>query len=189
MYTLEERLRDMKIDSGFKSLNYAICVMCILEGDEKPEEQLRSHLPRCDVAWARSLHLLSPVPEILVRNWLRNLLKPIRRDLFDRQKKAFRWQFQALRRRRTSNDAGSDFTLPRRFRLEYEWSRKSTHSIKTCTLPLLSNKWKKIEYFLSSLSTIFLTYLIFQESSHVIVCHEFCMNAFDHVFGKVFGKV
>ena len=56
MYTLEERLRDMKIDSGFKSLNYAICVMCILEGDEQAEEQLRPHLPRSDVAWARSLH-------------------------------------------------------------------------------------------------------------------------------------
>ena len=39
MYTLEERLRDMKIDSGFKSLNYAICVMCILEGDVQAEQQ------------------------------------------------------------------------------------------------------------------------------------------------------
>ena len=87
MYTLEERLRDMKIDSGFKNLNYAICVMCILEGDEQAEEQVRPHLPRSDVAWARSLHLLSPVPEIFVRNWLRNLLKPTRRDLSDRQKK------------------------------------------------------------------------------------------------------
>ena len=89
MYTLEERLHDMKIDSGFKSLNYAICVMCILEGDEQAEEQVRPHLPRSDVAWARSLHLLSPVPEIFVRNWLRNLLKPTRRDLSDRQKKRF----------------------------------------------------------------------------------------------------
>ena len=89
MYTLEERLRDMKIDSGFKSLNYAICVMCILEGDEQAEQQVRPHLPRSDVAWARSLHLLSPVPEIFVRNWLRNLLKPTRRDLSDRQKKRF----------------------------------------------------------------------------------------------------
>ena len=68
MYTLEERLRDMKIDSGFKYLNYAICVMCILEGDEQAEQQIRPHLPRSDVAWARSLHLLSPVPEIFVRN-------------------------------------------------------------------------------------------------------------------------
>ena len=87
MYTLEERLRNMKIDSGFKSLNYAICVMCILEGDQQAEEQIRPHLPRSDVAWARSLHLLSPVPEIFVRNWLRNLLKPTGRDLSDRQKK------------------------------------------------------------------------------------------------------
>ena len=36
--------------------------MCILEGDEQAEEQLRPHLPRSDVAWARSLNLLSPVP-------------------------------------------------------------------------------------------------------------------------------
>ena len=66
----------MKIDSGFKSLNYAICVMCILEGDEQAKEQLRPHLPRSDVAWARSLRLLSPVPEIFVKNWLRNLTEP-----------------------------------------------------------------------------------------------------------------
>ena len=83
------RLRDMKIDSGFKNLNYAICVMCILEGDEQAEQQVRPHLPRSDVDWARSLHLLSPVPEIFLRNWLRNLLKPTRRDLSDRQKKRF----------------------------------------------------------------------------------------------------
>ena len=89
MYKLEERLRDMKINSGFKSLNYAIYVMCIFEGDEQAEEQLRPHLPRSDVAWARSLHFLSPVPEIFVRNWLRNLLKPTRRDLSDRQQKCF----------------------------------------------------------------------------------------------------
>ena len=94
MYTLEERLRDMKIDSGFKSLNYAICVMCILEGDQQAEQQVRPHLPRSDVAWARSLHLLSPVPEIFVRNWLRNLLKPTRRDLSDRQKKRFADNFK-----------------------------------------------------------------------------------------------
>ena len=50
MYTLEERLRDMKIDSDFKSLNYAICVMCILEGVEQAEEQLRPPLPRSDEA-------------------------------------------------------------------------------------------------------------------------------------------
>ena len=54
----------------------------------------------------------------------------------DRKNVSLTRQFQALRRRRTSNDAGSDFILPRRFRLEYEWSRKTTHSIKTCTLPL-----------------------------------------------------
>ena len=61
MYTLEERLRDMKIDSGFKSLNYAICVMCILKDDEQAQEKLRPYLPRSDVAWVRSLRLLSPV--------------------------------------------------------------------------------------------------------------------------------
>ena len=90
----------MKIDSGFKSLNYAICVMCILEDDEQAQEQLRPYLPRSDVAWARSLRLLSPVPEIFVSNWLRNLLKPARRDLSDRQKKrGLRYQFRGVRRR------------------------------------------------------------------------------------------
>ena len=75
MYILEEQLRDMKIESGFKSFNYATCMMCILEGDEKAQVQLRPYLPGSDMAWARSLCLLSPVPEILsVRNWLRNLL-------------------------------------------------------------------------------------------------------------------
>ena len=65
----------MKIESGFRSLNYATCMMCILEGDEQAQEQLRPYLPGSDVAWARSLRLLSPVPEILsVSNWLRNLL-------------------------------------------------------------------------------------------------------------------
>ena len=71
---------------------YAICVMCILEGDEQAEHQVRPHLPRSDVAWARSL--LSPVPEIFVRNWLRNLLKQTGRDLSDRQKKRFADNFK-----------------------------------------------------------------------------------------------
>ena len=99
MYTLEERLRDMKIDSGFKSLNYAICVMCIPRRRRTSSRATPSLPTRSDVAWARSLRLLSPVPEIFVRNWLRNLLKPARRDLSDRQKKPLRYQFRALRRR------------------------------------------------------------------------------------------
>ena len=129
MYTLEERLRDMKIDSGFKSLNYAICVMCILEDDEQAQEQLRPYLPRSDVAWARSLRLLSPVPEIFVRNWLRNLLKPARRDLSDRQKKRFATNFERFDdvERRTMQDLISSY------RAGLDWS---TNDLEKLPLPL-----------------------------------------------------
>ena len=125
MYTLEERLRDMKIDSGFKSLHYAICVMCILEGDEQAEEQVRPHLPRSDVAWARSLHLLSPVPEIFVRNWLRNLLKPTRRDLSDRQKKRFADNFKRFddAERRMMQDLISSY------RAGLDWNRSDLEKL------------------------------------------------------------
>ena len=129
MYTLEERLRGMKIDSGFKSLNYAICVMCILEDDEQAQEQLRPYLPRSDVAWARSLRLLSPVPEIFVRNWLRNLLKPARRDLSDRQKKRFATNFERFDdvERRTMQDLISSY------RAGLDWS---TNDLEKLPLPL-----------------------------------------------------
>ena len=35
----------------------------------------------------------------------------------------------------------------------------------------------------------FSIFYFFKKSSNVIVCHEFCMNAFDHVFGKILGKM
>ena len=38
-------------------------------------------------------------------------------------------------------------------------------------------------------SHFFSIFYFFKKSSNVIVCHEFCMNAFDHVFGKVLGKM
>ena len=194
MYTLEERLRDMKIDSGFKSLNYAICVMCILEGDEQAEEQVRPHLPRSDVAWARSLHLLSPVPEIFVRNWLRNLLKPTGRDLSDRQKKVSLCYkcFDDVERRMMQDLISS-------YRAGLDWNTSDLekvpiplrHALYHYSVAVCKNKWKKNVYFLSSLSTIFFfsIFYFFKKSSNVIVCHEFCMNAFDHVFGKVLGKM
>ena len=48
---------------------------------------------------------------------------------------------------------------------------------------------KKNVYFLSSLSTIFFSiFYFFKKSSNVIVCHEFCMNAFDHVFERSLAK-
>ena len=159
MYTLEERLRDMKIDSGFKNLNYAICVMCILEGDEQAEEQVRPHLPRSDVAWARSLHLLSPVPEIFVRNWLRNLLKPTGRDLSDRQKKRFADNFKRFDdvERRMMQDLISSY------RAGLDWNTSDLeklpiplrHALYHYSVAVCKNKWKKNVYFLSSLSTFF----------------------------------
>ena len=48
---------------------------------------------------------------------------------------------------------------------------------------------KKCILFIITQHNFFLAYFIFQESSNVIVCHEFCMNAFDHVFGKILGKM
>ena len=48
---------------------------------------------------------------------------------------------------------------------------------------------KKCILFIITQDIFFLVYFIFQESSNVIVCHEFCMNAFDHVFGKILGKM
>ena len=129
MYTLEERLRDMKIDSGFTRLNYAICVMCILEDDEQTQEQLRPYLLRSEVAWARSLRLLSPVPEIFDRNWLRNLLKPARRDLSDRQKKRFATNFERFDdvERRTMQDLISSY------RTGLDWS---TNDLEKLPIPL-----------------------------------------------------
>ena len=119
----------MKIDSGFKSLNYAICVMCILEDDKQAQEQLRPYLPRSDVAWARSLGLLSPVPEIFVSNWLRNLLKPARKDLSDRQKKRFATNFERFDdvERRTMQDLISSY------RAGLDWS---TNDLEKLPLPL-----------------------------------------------------
>ena len=75
MYIVQSRLRAMKIDAGYKSLNYAIALSCILEGDEALQEEIRPYLPRSNNAWARSMRLMAPPPAIFVQNWLKNLLK------------------------------------------------------------------------------------------------------------------
>ena len=51
-----------------------------------------------------------------------------------------RYQFRALRRRWTSNDARSDFILPCRFGLEYEWLGKATPPVETRPFPLLCGR-------------------------------------------------
>ena len=49
---------------------------------------------------------------------------------------------------------------------------------------------KKMNTFYHHSAQFFFQYILFfQESPNVIVCHEFCMNAFDHVFGKILGKM
>ena len=75
LHIIQQRLRAMKIDSGYKNLNYAIALLCIHEGDEEAQEGLSPALPRSNVAWARSMRLLARVPTSFVGGWLNNLLR------------------------------------------------------------------------------------------------------------------
>lgn len=90
LYVLQERLRYLKIDAGFKNLNYAIVLICLLEGDVLAQQALIPFLPKSHVAWARSMRLLNPLPDIFYKNWLKVLLsKCPSRDLSKTQKKFF----------------------------------------------------------------------------------------------------
>lgn len=71
---IQERLLPMKITSGYQSLNYAIALMCILGQDEEAQKKSSPFLPSSNVAWARSMKVLSPLPKQFVRCWLRKLL-------------------------------------------------------------------------------------------------------------------
>ena len=77
MHTTQERLRAMKIDAGYKSLNYAIAFSCILEGDHAAQEEIRPDFFPCmsNNAWAWSMRLMSPPPVIFLKNWLHNLTR------------------------------------------------------------------------------------------------------------------
>ena len=102
MYTVQERLRAMKIDAGYKSLNYAIALSCILEGDHEAQEKIRPFLPKSNNAWARSMRLMSPPPVIFLKNWLNNLMRTSltyvppssSRDLSKQQEERFRENVQ-----------------------------------------------------------------------------------------------
>ena len=62
LHPIQERLRFMKMQSGYKSLNYAIALACILQDDIHAQESLEPYLPQSHVAWARSSRLLKPLP-------------------------------------------------------------------------------------------------------------------------------
>ena len=102
MYTVQERLRAMKIDAGYKSLNYAIAVSCILEGDHEAQEEIRPFPPKSNNAWARSMRLMSPPPVIFLKNWLNNVMRTSltyvppssSRDLSKQQEERFRENVQ-----------------------------------------------------------------------------------------------
>ena len=78
----------MKFRSGFRSINYAIALTCILDGHKELQEKVAPFLPRSNSAWARSLAVLDHVPPVFVQSWLKNLLKPTpSRNLTQTQKK------------------------------------------------------------------------------------------------------
>ena len=95
LHDIQELLKAMKHRSGYKSLNYAIALTCILDGHQV-QEKIASFLPRSNAAWARSLAVLDPVPPVFIRSWLNNLLKPTpSRNLTQTQKKRI---FDALQK-------------------------------------------------------------------------------------------
>ena len=123
---IEDRVRAMKIESGFKSLNYALAVMCVLDGDAFAQDRIRPFLPRSNVAWARSLRLLSPVPGVFMNNWLRNLLEPrLSKDLSERQKK----RFYANLERFDNVEHQTMQDLIARYDRELDWSTKDLEKI------------------------------------------------------------
>ena len=73
LHPIQERLRFMKKESGYKSLNYAIALTCILEDDSESQEKLRPFLPKSNVSWARSSRLLKPQPRHFLRVWIHRL--------------------------------------------------------------------------------------------------------------------
>lgn len=90
LFSMQQCLRSMKINSGYKNLNYAIALTCILGEDEEAQEKISQFLPRSNISWVRSMHVLKPVPEYFVKSWLRNLLKQCpTKDLSRLQKKIF----------------------------------------------------------------------------------------------------
>ena len=138
MYTLEERLHDnlWRSTAASKVVNYATA-WCAFSKETNRLKNKSVHTCPVQTWPGQEVFIYShPYPRYSWETGWEICSNQLEETSPIYTEKTFRWQFQALRRRRTSNDAGSDFILPRRFRLEYEWSRKTTHSIKTCTLPL-----------------------------------------------------
>ena len=73
-HAIQEKLEFMKKECGYNSLNYAIALTCILEGDQESLEKLRPFLPQSYVAWARSSRVLpKPLSTHFIATWLRHL--------------------------------------------------------------------------------------------------------------------
>ena len=89
LHEVQELLKAMKYRSGYRSLNYAIALTCILDED-RIRQKIAPFLPRSNAAWARSLAVLDPVPQVFIRSWLKNLLNPTSsRNLTQTQRKRF----------------------------------------------------------------------------------------------------
>ena len=79
LHPIQEKLRFIKKECKYKSLNYAISLLCILEHDVDSQEKLYPFLPKSNVAWARSYTALKSVaPAHFSRSWLRHLLRNLR---------------------------------------------------------------------------------------------------------------
>ena len=74
LHPVQERLRFMKKECRYKSINYALALMCILEGDPESQEKLRPYLPKSHAAWARSSRIMKPLSNFFITSWLDHLM-------------------------------------------------------------------------------------------------------------------
>lgn len=101
IHPVQERLRFMKKEGGFKSINYAIALTCILADDDTSVEKLKPFLPRSNVSWARSMRLLDPVSNAFVYAWYRHMRQGVNRPLSLSQCKRLNRNFALLEERQT----------------------------------------------------------------------------------------
>jgi len=86
LYIIQERMRVMKINCCYQSLNYAIALACIFKGDEEVQRQLEQFLPRSNVSWVRSMRIGFDSDHFF-QLWRNNLMKQTsKRSLNDNQK-------------------------------------------------------------------------------------------------------
>ena len=94
LHPIQEKLRYMKIESGYKNLNYAIALSCILP--QESLDKVAPFLPQSHVSWARSSRLLpKPLSTQFIRTWLHRLMKNGRR-LTKSQEQRFRKNLDLL---------------------------------------------------------------------------------------------